>query len=92
MAPKRSTLEIYMDVLDIIAKGTTQPTKIMYKANLSWPRANTILKSLETLGFIKVEKIGKRKSYSITDKGKELIKQYNLLINKLVKKVRRVHI
>ena len=43
---KRSRLEVYFDVLKAIGEGVDKPTRIMYKANLSW---NTLEDALATL-------------------------------------------
>ena len=38
---RRSRLEIFFDVLAIIARGVSKPTRIMYKTNLSWTSMQT---------------------------------------------------
>ena len=73
---RRSRLEIYFDILSVIDKGVTKPTRIMYKSNLSW---STLQETFETLiqgGFIVegMEDNGKR--YQVTDKGRNALFYY----------------
>lgn len=51
-AHRRSKLEIYVEVLSIIHKGTKKPTRIMYAANISWKPLQNILKSMLSQGHI----------------------------------------
>ena len=71
--PRRSQLEIYFDVLAVIDRGHSKPTRIMYKTNLSW---TSLQKTFETLidgGFIQQEAFKNSKRYSITDKGRNAL-------------------
>ncbi len=43
---KRSRLEIYLDILKVLRKGESRPTRIMYQSNLSWKPLMKILDSL----------------------------------------------
>ena len=79
---KRSRLEIYFDILNVIEKGNGKPTRIIsiqdaiYKTNITW---NTLQKILETLlesGFIKEEIIEDSKIYQITNKGRNALSYY----------------
>ena len=36
IAKRRSTLEVRLEILDIIHKGETKPTRIMSATNMSW--------------------------------------------------------
>lgn len=80
---RRSKLEIYLDVLWAIKKGTRKPTRIMYEANLSWKPLQKILQSMMSQDLIveidaRAEK-DKRTSavYEINQKGENIVKYFN---------------
>jgi predicted transcriptional regulator len=82
--PRRSKLEIYLDVLWAIKRGTRKPTRIMYDANLSWKPLQKILLSMKSQDLIveidaRAEK-DKRTSnvYEITQKGENIVKYFNM--------------
>jgi len=77
MSSKRSKLEIYIDVLKVIKKGTCRPTRIMYGTNLSWKPLMDILDSLNAQGLIMVKKDRNHKFYEITEKGKNVLKYFS---------------
>ena len=74
--PKRSRMEIYFDVLSVIASGEEKPTRIMYGANLSWRGIQTMLSNLITQGFIEEAGCEKGKRYRITTKGENALHYY----------------
>jgi predicted transcriptional regulator len=79
--PRRGKVEIYVEVLEIIMKGETKPTRIMYNANLSWKVFQTILINLITQGLIteNQETTGKDrdvKRYDITESGMNVLKYF----------------
>jgi len=81
--PRRSKLEMYLDVLWAIKRGTRKPTRIMYDANLSWKPLQTILQSMMSQEIIveidaRAEK-DKRTStvYEVTQKGENIITYFN---------------
>jgi predicted transcriptional regulator len=81
--PRRSKLEIYLDVLWAIKRGTRKPTRIMYEANLSWKPLQRILKSMKDQDLI-VEmdarpERDKRTTvvYEVAQKGENIIKYFN---------------
>ena len=82
MTNRRSKLEIYIDVLQVIKEGTTKPTRIMYGSNLSWKLLQGVLSSMiEQDLIIKIDKSGskdKRTSavYEVTGKGDSVIKYF----------------
>jgi len=73
--PKRSKLEIYLDVLHVIKRGEHKPTRIMYAANLSWSPLSKVLNSLIDQELIKENDDGERTRYEITEKG-EIVLRY----------------
>jgi len=74
MTYKRSKLELYLEVLDAINKGTGKPTRIMYRTILSWKPLMEILDSLREQRLITSEKKGSSMIYKITEKGKTVLK------------------
>ena len=73
MTSKRSKLEIYLDVLKTIRKGTCKPTRIMYLTNLSWKPLMEVLDSLTAQDLIAMREHGDRKRYDITEKGSNVL-------------------
>ena len=76
MVPKRSKLEIYLDILKVISKGINKPTRIMYGSNLSWKPLKNALESMIEKGLITEESIGIRTTYYVTTKGKEVLNYF----------------
>jgi predicted transcriptional regulator len=81
MSPRRSSLDITVDVLQIIKDGKSQPTHIMYACNLSWNSLKKSLTSLSSKKYLKVMTRGKKKQYSITKKGIDVLGYYSNLEN-----------
>jgi len=77
MPSKRSKLEIYIDVLSAIRKGTYKPTKIMYRTNLSWKPLMEILDSLTSQELIRVKEEDSHKVYEITEKGRNVLEYFS---------------
>ena len=71
--PKRSRLDIYFDILNVVERRYTKPTEIKYKTNLSRDTLNEALPILVAKGFIKEEMLQNLKRYSITEKGHNAI-------------------
>lgn len=82
MKSRRSKLEIYLDVLNVIKEGTIKPTRIMYGANLSWKLLQNILSSLVDQNLIVEVDTSKSKDkrtntiYEITTKGESVIRYF----------------
>ncbi|HRZ85213.1 MAG TPA: winged helix-turn-helix domain-containing protein [Candidatus Paceibacterota bacterium] len=81
MDKKRNRLEIIKDILEVIRQknGRIKPTHILYKSNLSYQMMDEYLSELLTKNFIKEGKLGKGKTYLITDKGINYLNQYRLI-------------
>ena len=77
MTTKRSRLEIYLDVLKAIKKGTRKPTRIMYKTNLSWKPLMKVLESLTAQGFIVTKNENNHIFYEMTEKGKNILRYFS---------------
>jgi predicted transcriptional regulator len=81
--PRRSRLELYLDVLWAIKRGTTKPTRIMYEANLSWKPLQKILNSMLIQKLVEdvdaSDNRDKRTNtiYKITQKGENTITYFS---------------
>ncbi|RJS74490.1 DUF4364 family protein [Candidatus Bathyarchaeota archaeon] len=73
MSSKRSRIEIYLDVLQAIRKGTHKPTRIMYRTNLSWKPLMEVLEAMIEQELIVTEKQGRHTLYKITSKGRNVL-------------------
>ena len=86
MTEKRSRLEIYLDVLRVISRGNSKPTRIMYSSNLSWKPLKEMLESLIKQDLIRVESEKKAKRYYITPKGLRVLGYFKKLREELIVK------
>jgi predicted transcriptional regulator len=83
MKKRRAKIEIYLEVLKVIKKGTTKPTKIMYGANLSWKLLQESLNSMmdqELVEEIDATELGDKRTnkfYRITKKGDSVIRYFD---------------
>jgi len=81
--PRRSKLEIYLDVLWTIKRGTNKPTRIMYEANLSWKPLQRILSSMLAQKLVEdvdaSDNRDKRTNtiYELTQKGENIITYFS---------------
>lgn len=81
MEKKRTRLKIIHDILEVISNknGKIKPTHILYKANLSHQMMAQILTDLKQKRFIEEHVKDKNKTYSLTSKGQEYLRQYSLI-------------
>ncbi|KYH40793.1 MAG: putative transcriptional regulator [Candidatus Bathyarchaeota archaeon B63] len=84
MTRKRSHIEIYLDVLKAVKSGTHKPTNIMYKCNLAWKPFKQILDSLVDNELLEINRIGKRRTYQLTQKGNEALRYFEAARSLLV--------
>lgn len=63
-------------ILDAASGGLQGPTRIMYRANLSWLVCEKTLASLVSRGFVRVEQAGSRRRYEITQSGREVLNSF----------------
>lgn len=75
MSARRSQVEKIMDVLRAISDGAETPTRICYRANLSWTALQTVLNRLIQVKFVVEEGSGKRKILKLTREGYLALKQ-----------------
>ena len=85
MSGRRSKLEIFLEVLQIIKGGTSKPTRIMYQANVSWQPLTRVLESMVEKELIREidakSRSGRRdrrttKLYEITVKGDNVLRYF----------------
>ena len=77
---RRSPFEIRMDVLSVVTSGCTKPTQIMYRSNTSWVVLQKNLEMLTASGFLKQRVENSRTEYVATEKGFDVVRDYNNLI------------
>jgi predicted transcriptional regulator len=83
MNRRRSNIEIIADMLRIGENGAGK-TEIMYSANMSYAQIQKYLGFLLSHGFINRVKVGNPAvTYQVTDKGGELLKNINYIIEVL---------
>ena len=72
---RRDKIEVVLAIMEIIQRGGSKPTRIMYHCNLSWRPLSSYLEKMEKLGLIALTVMEQRrkhrfkKRYSITPKG-----------------------
>jgi len=83
MNNRRSNIEIIADMLRVGENGAGK-TEIMYSANMSYAQIQKYLAFLLSHGFINKVKVGNPAvTYQVTDKGGELLKNINCIIEVL---------
>jgi len=79
-SPRRSRLEILLEILSAVSNGVNKPTRIMYSTHLSWRPVQEILRSLVDRGLLQeMERTGSKrtkKEYTITEKGENVLRYY----------------
>jgi predicted transcriptional regulator len=77
MSPRRSQLEIRLNILSAVKDGVDKPTRIMYAANMSWKPVQKILSHLVEQGLLEVrmntESRQSKRRYALTDKGANVL-------------------
>ncbi|MFH0748623.1 MAG: DUF4364 family protein [Candidatus Bathyarchaeota archaeon] len=82
---RRSRLEIYFDILEVIGRGINKPTRIMYRTNLSWVTLKEMFETLINGGFIREEMEKNSQRYYITEKGKNALAYHLKSLDGLIK-------
>ena len=83
LKPRRSRLDLYLEVLNVIKNGTEKPTRITYGANLSWTSLKGILSSLEAQDLVEMIDVSESRDrrsariYRITEKGEHLMRYFH---------------
>lgn len=73
MTGKRDKLSMFVDILVCVKKGEEKPTRIMYKANLSWIPLMKKLDILTEQGLLERTVDNGRRCYKITPKGVQFL-------------------
>lgn len=81
---RRSRFDHYCDVLQVIELGVEKPTRIMYKANLTYKMLQDIVATLVHNRFIREEISGAKKRYYITRKGRDALHQERQNLQKVI--------
>jgi predicted transcriptional regulator len=83
MNRRRSNIEIIADMLRVGENGAGK-TEIMYSANMSYAQLQKYLGFMLSHGFINKVKVGNPSvAYQVTDKGGELLRNINYIIEVL---------
>ena len=71
-------MEMVCDILSVVSVGPTKPTHILYKANMSWKVLSAYLDYLTSSGMLDKsdQEGGKRSTYALTLKGRNILKLY----------------
>lgn len=72
-----------MDVLRVATEGSVKPTQIMYRSNTSWVVVQKNLESLVASGLVRQTGEGSRMEYSITESGREVLRDYAILVDRM---------
>ncbi len=80
--PRRSKLQSECEVLKAIGSGEEKPTRIMYKANLSWKVLRVYLAHLQRIGLVTEVESEERKIYRLSSKGFEVLHNYLSLVER----------
>ena len=81
--PRRSLLEIYTSILEVVSDGISKPTRIMYSSNLSWLPLQRHLDTLLQKKFLTERQVEKRKIYEITENGRRFLYHTQIVRNEL---------
>jgi predicted transcriptional regulator len=76
---RRSKMEIYIDILQVISEGNVKPTHVMYKANLSWARLMKHIRFLQSQDLLTIAQGSGVDRYEITEKGREVLSYFRKL-------------
>jgi predicted transcriptional regulator len=78
---RRSKLEMYIDILEVLAlRGPLKLTHVMYKANFNCSILKEYLEFLIQQGLVEERALGKRRvAYVISNKGLTVLKQFREL-------------
>jgi predicted transcriptional regulator len=74
---RRSKLEIFMDIMKVVAEGgQMKRTRIMYQANLSWRKLKDALDTMEKMGVLTSVESSSTVVVTPTQHGLDLLKKY----------------
>ena len=78
----RSQMKILADMLEAIESdgGKSLPTRIMFKANLSYDRLEKYISDLMLLGLVEELRDGDKVAYGLTGKGVEYLFEFRRVV------------
>jgi len=76
---RRSQMEIYIDILQVISEGNRKPTHVMYRANLSWARLMKHIRFLQSQDLLTIVEGSGVERYEVTEKGREVLSYFRRL-------------
>lgn len=77
-------MEIYVDILEAVSNGNQGPTRIMYKANISWQVLQEALDFLMSNAFLLEELESSRRAYRLTEKGFRVLNDFMSIKEELI--------
>jgi predicted transcriptional regulator len=80
---RRSKMESLIEVLSVVAEGAERPTRIMYRANLSWRALSHCLDTLVRKNLLARVTYEDKINYNLTEKGYKVLNLYMKLANDL---------
>ena len=80
---------MYSNVLETVDMGVDKPTNIMYKCNLSWVPMQEILALLIGKSLIREVESGSKKTYEITERGRDLLRYLGTVVDVLATQRRK---
>ena len=81
---RRSRLDIYFIVLEMIDNGVDIPTRITHEINLPWEVGCNVFDTLIMSGFISEKKVNNSVRYYLTTKGRNVLSYYWKALENLV--------
>jgi len=78
----RSRIEMRAAILRAV-RSETSPTRIMRRANLSWNLLIEFLPGIVARGLVREITVGDRKSYSLTTRGNDVLRVFDLVRQEL---------
>ena len=73
---RRSRMEVFTDIMKVVAAGKIKRTHIMYRANLAWTVLRDALQVLEDRGILRTESQGHEIYVSLTEQGFKTLRQF----------------
>ncbi len=74
---------MYIDILDAVSRGHQRPTRIMFKANLSWLILQDSLDYLLSSGLLEERAENGRRVYLVTQKGLNVLMDFKRIRGEL---------
>jgi len=79
----RSRLDVYVNILKALARGSSKLTHIMYQAEINYKTVRRCLNFLIKQNLVKATPVGKRRFYHLTERGIAVLETLSKLENTL---------